>query len=247
MRSWRTAPPAHASGADSTRTREAILRAGIKQFSERGAAGARMEAIATEAGVNKALLHYYFRSKDGLYKAALRTVFAGMQEHALAALNGPGSAGERLLRWSLQHFDRMASKREFQRLMHQEMMRVHQGGLGDLPPLIAEFFQPLLRRILAIVEDGVASGEWQALEPLQIFYSLFGLNVAYFVTAPVMRLAASFEPFAPASLRRRREASITLLGLGLFCDRAHGCAVARSVLSAAPRPASATVRRKRDL
>src|SRR5829696_1324442 len=47
-------------------TEQRILEAARRVFVQRGTAGARMQEIAEEAGVNQALLHYYFRSKDGL-------------------------------------------------------------------------------------------------------------------------------------------------------------------------------------
>ncbi len=50
-----------------TNTEEKIIRAAKKVFLEHGMAGARMQSIADEAGINKALLHYYFRSKEKLF------------------------------------------------------------------------------------------------------------------------------------------------------------------------------------
>ena len=50
-------------------TRARILDAALKEFSAHGLAGARTEQIASIAGVNKALLYYYFKSKRGLYAA----------------------------------------------------------------------------------------------------------------------------------------------------------------------------------
>ncbi len=58
-----------ADRAAETKTR--ILEAALREFSENGLAGARTEQIAAAAGVNKALLYYYFESKDKLYAAAL--------------------------------------------------------------------------------------------------------------------------------------------------------------------------------
>ena len=58
-----------AERADQTRAR--ILDAALRQFSQNGLAGARTEQIAEDAGVNKALLYYYFRSKDELYAAVI--------------------------------------------------------------------------------------------------------------------------------------------------------------------------------
>ena len=48
----------HPKGEDSRRA--SILRAAMAEFAEQGVAGARTDAIARAAGVNKALLHYYF-------------------------------------------------------------------------------------------------------------------------------------------------------------------------------------------
>ncbi|MCX6271040.1 MAG: helix-turn-helix domain containing protein, partial [Bacteroidetes bacterium] len=49
-------------------TEEHILQAARKVFARKGLDGARMQEIADEAGINKALLHYYFRSKDNLFR-----------------------------------------------------------------------------------------------------------------------------------------------------------------------------------
>jgi len=50
-------------------TEQTILKAAKKIFIQKGMDGARMQEIADEAGINKALLHYYFRSKDKLFEA----------------------------------------------------------------------------------------------------------------------------------------------------------------------------------
>jgi TetR/AcrR family transcriptional regulator len=66
-----------ASAADGD-TEQRILDAAHKTFVRRGTAGARMQEIADEAGVNKALLHYYFRSKSQLAAAVFQRVAAGI-------------------------------------------------------------------------------------------------------------------------------------------------------------------------
>src|ERR1035438_7531682 len=88
-------------------TRTAILRAAMAEFAAFGEVGARTDAIARAAGVNKALLHYYFGSKEGLYSAVLDQVFTGLVEGFLDGLHGPGTPGERLLLHFLAHFDRL--------------------------------------------------------------------------------------------------------------------------------------------
>src|ERR1039458_8971926 len=114
-----------AERADQTRAR--ILDAAVRQFSANGLAGARMEQIAEEAGVNKALLYYYFKSKEDLYATALEFVFEGVRTASLALLEACASAGERFLQIVLSSFDRSYSHPSLQSLMHQEMVRLHRG------------------------------------------------------------------------------------------------------------------------
>ena len=59
-------------------TEQRILDAAHAVFVRRGTAGARMQEIADEAGVNKALLHYYFRNKDRLAQAVFQRVAASV-------------------------------------------------------------------------------------------------------------------------------------------------------------------------
>jgi AcrR family transcriptional regulator len=65
--------------SEETETEEQILEAAKKVFQQHGFAGARMQAIADEAGINKSMLHYYFRSKDKLFQkvfqASIREFF----------------------------------------------------------------------------------------------------------------------------------------------------------------------------
>src|SRR3954464_3838525 len=57
-------------------TRESLLEAATRIFQADGFAGARVDEIARQAGANKALIYYHFRSKEGLYEAVLAQLFA---------------------------------------------------------------------------------------------------------------------------------------------------------------------------
>jgi len=56
-------------------TEEKILEAAKKVFHQKGYDGARMQEIADEAGINKALVHYYYRNKDNLFQAVFEDAF----------------------------------------------------------------------------------------------------------------------------------------------------------------------------
>ncbi|HEY6830375.1 MAG TPA: TetR/AcrR family transcriptional regulator [Gemmatimonadaceae bacterium] len=69
-------------------TEQRILDAANAVFIRRGTAGARMQEIAEEAGVNKALLHYYFRNKSRLGEAVFRRVATGMFARLATIMSG---------------------------------------------------------------------------------------------------------------------------------------------------------------
>lgn len=67
-------------------TEQRILEASRKVFTEKGLNGARMQEIADEAGINKALLHYYFRSKDKLFEAVFSEAFETLAPNIISIL-----------------------------------------------------------------------------------------------------------------------------------------------------------------
>ena len=220
----------------SAETRSRILEAALTEFAANGLAGARTEAIAAAAGVNKALLYYYFESKENLYAATLEMVSARVRDRSMAVFLREASPGERMLRAALDHFDRILTQHEFQSLMQQEMMRLRKGETAELPILMKRVFSPLMAMFQAMVREGIASGELIEAEWMQIVLAALGANVFYFLSAPVWRQTVPFEPFDAEVLRARRVALVEFLGQALFQDRKHGAEIAAKVLGDTPMP-----------
>jgi TetR/AcrR family transcriptional regulator len=220
--------------ADQSRQR--ILEAAIREFSGHGLAGARTSAIARTAGVNKALLYYYFRDKEALYAAALEEVAGKVAESALAVLDMTCTPGERMLRFTLQHFDRILSQQGFQTLMQQEMIRFREGRGNALRILAQRAFEPMFRRAQAIAEEGIRSGELCDVDWMQMIYAALGANVFYFLSAPMMQMIGAGDPLHPAAMVARRRAAMEFLGQTIFVDRRHGARLAKHVLAAMPMP-----------
>jgi TetR/AcrR family transcriptional regulator len=220
----------------SAETRSRILDAALSEFAANGLAGARTEQIATGAGVNKALIYYYFESKEKLYSAALETVSARVRDRSMAVFLRDASPGERLLRAALEHFDRILTQREFQSLMQQEMMRMHKGEEGELPILVKRVFAPLHAMFQSLVREGISSGELIQTDWFQVELSALGGNVFYFLSAPVWKEILAFEPFDHQALRSRRVAIVEFLGQAIFQDRKHGAAMAAKILEDTPMP-----------
>jgi TetR/AcrR family transcriptional regulator len=227
-----------AERADQTRGR--ILDAAIHEFSENGLAGARTDQIAEAAGVNKALLYYYFKGKDALYGAALAAVAQQVVGSGLAVMELDCSAGERLLHFALNHFDRIHSQRPFQSLMQQEMIRLHRGEENALTPIVETVFKPMMVRFREVYAEGKQTGELITVDEMQIMYAGLGANVFYFLSAPVVDMMTGRDPFEPTALEHRRRAAIEYLGQTIFTDRQHGAEAAGLVLERTPMPRNGT-------
>src|SRR6202044_4046567 len=78
-------------------SRAAILAAAAQEFAEHGIAGARTDAIAREARVNKALIYYYFKDKETLYGAVLDEAFSGLKTAVFRVLDGDLAPREKIL------------------------------------------------------------------------------------------------------------------------------------------------------
>jgi TetR/AcrR family transcriptional regulator len=219
----------------SAETRQRILDAAAREFAANGLAGGRTEAIAAAAGVNKALLYYYFDSKEKLYMAALEDIAARVRDTTMAMLLADASPGERILRAALSHFDRILSQQVFQSLMQQEMIRLHKGE-SVMPVIVKRVFEPVMILYRAMVREGIASGELIETDWMQIHLASLGGNVLYFLSAPVWRIVFGEEPMTKEALVARRKAIVDFLGQAIFKDRQHGADLAARVYADSPMP-----------
>jgi AcrR family transcriptional regulator len=86
----KTAPSKALATRDPERTREKILRAALKEFAAHGFAGARVDAVARRAAINKRMLYHYFGDKQGLFREVLRRKIAEREHFAEVAPKNPG-------------------------------------------------------------------------------------------------------------------------------------------------------------
>lgn len=230
----------------SAETRQRILDAALREFAANGLAGARTETIASTAGVNKALLYYYFESKEKLYVAALEMISERVRDNTMAVFLREGSPGEKVLRSALSHFDRILAQQEFQSLMQQEMIRLHKGESGALPILVKRVFEPVMIMFRSMLREGVATGELISADWQQIQLAALGANVLYFLSAPVWRIVMGSEPLSREALAERRKMLLEFLGQAIFQDRQHGTELAAKVFADTPMPETAFPAGPRD-
>lgn len=201
-------------------SRAAILQAAAQEFAEHGIAGARTDAIARAARVNKALLYYYFKDKETLYGAVLDHAFTGMKTGVFRALDSDLAPREKILAYVGAYFDFIASNQVYPKLMQREMMRAREGNSVHIDRLVKTYFQPIYRKVGELLHKGIADGEFRKVDPAHFVPSMISMIVFYFSSAPVMQRIVRFNPLTPQRIAERRAAVLDFVSAALFQPRA---------------------------
>ncbi len=208
-------------------SRAAILQAAAKEFAEFGVAGARTDAIAREAGVNKALLYYYFRDKETLYGAVLDDAFAGLKDAVFQVLDSDLPPREKITAYAGSYFDFIASNQLYPRLMQREMMRAREGQSQHFDKIVKSYIQPIFARVSELIKQGIAAREFRPVNPVHFVPSIVAIIVFYFSGAPMMQKIIGFNPLTPERIAERRAAVLDFISAALFLPRNNAAQGAR--------------------
>ena len=203
---------------DDVDTEHRILDAAHTVFLRHGTAAARMQEIAETAGVNKALLHYYFRSKARLAEAVFQRVARQLFPSVLEVLASPAEIEEkveRVIEIELDHLSRSPYLPGYILCeLHQDPDRPRQlvEAVVGLQP--REIRLRLLRTLRAQIDERVQAGTMRPIRPDQFIVNLLALCIFPFAVRPMLTVilgldAKEFERFIE---RRREELAPFFLG-----------------------------------
>ena len=202
------------------KSRAAILRAAVAEFAEHGIAGARTDAIARAAHVNKALLYYYFKDKDALYEAVLDHVFSGLRERVMPVLESKIEPREKLLQYLGLYFDYIAANPRFPRVVQAEWMRVGPKGSPQMMRIAREYFAPIYQRVAEMLREGAEKGQFRAVNPMDFLPSMVGVIIFYFSTAPAMKMLLKTDPLSKERIAERRKFVLEFISAALLKHKA---------------------------
>ena len=201
-------------------TEQRILAAARRVFVRRGTAGARMQEIAEEAGVNQALLHYYFRSKDGLSLAVFREAASRLIPAVTTLLGSPMPLEQKVEAFVHLYIDSVRQTPFLPGYILSELQH-HPERVSDMmtpvaggtPADLGRQFRTVLRTQL---DAAAAAGRMVRMTPEQFTVNLLGLAVFPFVARPLLLVildldAAGFERFLDE--RRAELPGVILRGL----------------------------------
>jgi AcrR family transcriptional regulator len=163
-------------------TEAKILEAAKEVFLKKGMAGARMQEIADEAGINKALLHYYYRSKEKLFLAvfqfAIKNFVPGIQDIILADVNV-----EKKIRLFVENYIDVLLQHPFVPLfiiqeIHRDSERLYHifRDAGVEPEKIMQLFK-----------KEMDEGKIRQMDPRELIINILSLCIFPFAAKPVMK------------------------------------------------------------
>ena len=173
-----TDPAPEPRSRDADRSQREILLAARDEFAAHGLGGARMDRIATGAGVNKRLIYYYFASKESLFLAVLERAYEDIRsreaELSLAQVD-PIEAVRRLISFTWRYY---IEHPEFLTLLNSE--NLHRARHLKRSAKVRQMHSPLVQTLADVLERGHKSGVFRAgVDPVQLYISIAGLSYFY--------------------------------------------------------------------
>jgi AcrR family transcriptional regulator len=176
--SGKARPIRTANTRDPESTSAAILVAAVKEFTERGYEGARVDNIADRAGVNKRMLYHYFGNKQALYVAVLEGSYTAIRsaEHGLHLSDrDPIEGMTDLVLFTWRYY---LAHPEFLSLLNTE--NLHRAKFLKRSARIFELNSPLIERISVLLKRGVEKGVFRdGMDALKVYVSIAALGFFY--------------------------------------------------------------------
>lgn len=194
-----------ASKKDNQDTEGKILEAAKSIFQQKGMDGARMQEIADQAGINKAMLHYYYRSKQMLFEAVFRNVFSLLAPQLNKILNDDSSVEEKVRSFTHDYISFIARHPYLPNFIINELNRnpnffekIQQSGAF-----------PTLEKFKKQVALEVENGNLKPIDGEQLFINIFSLNIFPFVATPLIKAFLKIDDEGFDRLMEERKTAVS--------------------------------------
>lgn len=164
-------------------TEKTILEVARRTFVQRGFAAARMQEIADEAGTNKAMLHYYFRSKEKLYQEVIRYTLDTILPRFARALQAQGTVMERLEVIITEHIGTLRDNPDIPFFILSELSQKRESFLSEIEKRVSHFSN--IQQFLAQIMQEMQEGKIRQIPPVQLLLNVMGMCVFPFLAKPI--------------------------------------------------------------
>ena len=163
-------------------TETEILIAAKEIFQQKGMAGARMQEIADKAKINKALLHYYYRSKQLLFEAVFKSAFSLLEPQLNKVLNDDSYLFEKIRKFTENYVSFVIKHPYLPNFVIQELNK----NPEFVQKLRSEKNFPSIEKFKLQVSDAINQGIIKPIEAEQLFINIISLNIFPFIGEPLL-------------------------------------------------------------
>lgn len=161
-----------------------ILEVARKHFVQRGYAATRMQDIADEAESNKALLHYYFRSKEKLYHEITVRILDTIIPRFAQALTIDGTFWERLEAMVGSYVSLLQEQPDIPFFIMSEVSQKQERFIEELKKR-SQYF-PALQGFIVLMHQEMEAGNIRTIPPIHLMLNIMGMTVFPFLAKPFL-------------------------------------------------------------
>lgn len=195
-------------------TEKTILEAAEQEFLDKGFAGAKTTAIAKRAGVNHAMIHYYFRTKENLFTMVFQQKIRILAESFSQSFNEELSFFDQLKLAIGTHFDFIAANPRLLFFVYGEIITNDRRK-----KMLVQSVFPKLKGIVKRLKDGidaeVENGTIRFIRPTELLMNIIALNAITFLAMPLLQIIKRNNNEVEKLLKQRRENNIQFIINGL--------------------------------
>jgi TetR/AcrR family transcriptional regulator len=165
-------------------TRDKIISVAREEFARYGLAGSRVDRIATNAGVNKAMIYYHFHSKANLYQAIIEEHVTLIFDFLESQVNLKGDS-EIVLENISSFMHKVLSERE-------SMIKLMLREIADGGDRIRAYFaaksgqKGITQKFTELVDEQIGNGTFRNMDSRQALISFLGMNLFYLLLKPLV-------------------------------------------------------------
>ena len=174
-----------------TSSRDKILRAAIRVFAQKGRHGTRMDEVAQEAGITKAMVYYYFSSKDNLFFEILTAIFTEMYRDSLHRISEDISKGKNhaeivsnSIRYSFESYNKNP---DYTRIMIDAIS----SGMEEIPKALKAVYTNSqlspTSYIIKTIREGIDKKVFRDVDPVNTMISITGITFIYFLSRDIIK------------------------------------------------------------
>jgi len=182
-------------------TEEKILAAAKTIFIEKGMDGARMQDIADKAGINKALLHYYFKNKEKLFEVIFKEGAEKLFSKINSILNSDFPLFEKIRLFSTEYAEIISQNPYLPLFVLNEMNKQPHSFLEN----IFGKNQPTFENLVKQIDKEIKKGTIKPVSPVNLVINMISLSIFPFVAKPVFQRIMNLDPLQFSTIMDQRK------------------------------------------